>query len=383
MAGIFLTAYGNKEEAAAAEATVEEADTMDELAAKKTDENAWAFDYLALLDELEQDEYYSEEWTEYKLVYIDGDIPGLAVGYTGYEVSVFLWHDGEITTLMDKEGYGLRGRYWGYQPYRNIIYVHDFDNQSCTEYWDFYQISESYEREFLYGLSCTTDREKNIKSYYYYDQEDSTWIEDHAELTEEEFLSYPLEDTKFGYNVPGYEEITGDSDIDDMRWQLGRIIDPDKEEAVFLRRVTDSYDVEKHVRVLHFLFSNDTLVDVERIRDPWMKNVIYRDITGDGIDEVLVYQEDLDYKQDVYAQTYLYIDFFQIEEDVVTEISPWTQLEELGDDPWNMEIMVALSKKYGGIVLKMENYGSNAEKKRVDKSLLVGYRDGVWEIIEQ
>ncbi len=70
-----------------------------------------------------------------------------------------------------------------------------------------------------------------------------------------------------------------------------------------------------------------------------MKNVIYRDITGDGIDEVLVYQEDLDYEQDVYAQIYLYIDFFQIEEDVVTEISPWTQLEELGDDLWNMEIM--------------------------------------------
>ena len=355
----------------------------DELDAKRTEENAWAFDYLALLDELEQDEYYSGDGIEYKLVYLDGDIPALAAGHTGYAVSVFVWHDGEITTLMDREVYGLRGRYWGCQPYQNVIYVHDFDNQSCTEYWSFYQISESYELEFLYTLSCTNDREKNLVSYYY--QEDIRDLEEPAEITEEEFLSYPLEDAGkeyLAYNVADYVEIIGDSDIEDMRWQLGRIIDPDKEEAVFLRKITQAYDVEKQAMVLHFLFSNDTLLDMERKRSPVMRDVIYRDITGDGIDEVLVCQEYLDCDPGVYSQTYMAIDFFQIEEDVVTEISPWTQLEELEDELLNMEIIEDLSKEYGGIVLRMEKYEKKAGEKSVDESLMVGYRDGVWEILE-
>lgn len=351
---------------------------------RKTAENAWAFDYLALLDELEQDEYFSGDGIEYKLVYLDGDIPALAAGHTGYWVSVYVWHDGEISLLMDKENYGTWGRYWGCQPYRNKIYTYcyDFDDKRYAEYWDFYQVSENYEIEFLYSLICVEEREKDRVSYYY--QEDIKDIEEPEEITKEEFLSYSIEDAGkeyAEYAVEDYVEIVGDSDIEDMRWQLGRVIDPDKEEAVFLRKVTQNYDVEKNATVLHFLFSNDTLVDIERKWRPWMKDVIYRDITGDGIEEVLVYQESLDSDPGVYSQTYRYIEFFQVEEDVVTDISPWTQLSELGDVVWNMEIEEAMSKEYGGIVVKMETYEKKAGEKCVEERLFAGYRDGVWEIL--
>ena len=358
------------------------ADRLDNIP-KKTGENAWAFDYLALLDELEQDEYYSGDGIEYKLVYLDGDIPALAAGHTGYAVSVFVWHDGEITTLMDREGYGTWGRYWGYQPYQNRIHTfcYYFDDETYSAYWDIYQISESYEMEFLYVLSYTQEKEKNLVSYYYW--EDIQLIEEPVEITEEEFSSYFLEDVGNKENAVGYKTLVGDSDIEDMRWQLGHIINPDKEEAVFLRKVMQGYNDEKQVEELHFLFSNDTLVDMERKRNPYMRDVLYRDITGDGIDEVLVYQEEWYSREpEGHLQKYMSIDFFQVEEDVVTEISPWTQLEELRDELWNMEILEYVSKEYGGIVLRMENYENKAEKS-VDESFLVGYRDGVWKILQR
>ncbi len=338
----------------------------------RSDEKEWAVDYLAFLDELTQDASFSGDNIEYKLVYLVGDIPALVVGPTGYWVSVFLWHDGEITNIMDKEAYGTWGRYWACQPYQNKIYTYcySFDEKSRSDYWDFYQISERYEMEFLYGLTGVWEQEKDASSYYY--QENGQDLEKSVEITGEAFAAYFAEDDVV---------LAGDSSIEDMRRQLGRVIDPDKEEAVFLRKVTQDYDADKNARILHFVFSNDKAVDMERDERTWMKEVLYRDITGDGREEILVLLEVLNCEPGVYSQTYRYFDFFQVDEDIVTDISPRTQLTELGDTVWNMEIVESMSGEYGGIVLKMETYEKKAGEKSVEKSLMAGYRDGVWEIL--
>lgn len=58
------------------------------------------------------------------LIYVDDDdIPELAVGYTGYWVSMYTYHDGKVSTLMDRWAYGAMGNVgYEYIPRGNRSY---------------------------------------------------------------------------------------------------------------------------------------------------------------------------------------------------------------------------------------------------------------------
>lgn len=129
---------------------------------------------------------------------------------------------------------------------------------------------------------------------------------------------------------------------------------------------------------LYFSFSDGTVVDKELPYMSMVQKVDYADITGDGTDEVLIYR--------YFANTateYTLINFFQIEENSVTEISPELELEELADDVWNVIDADFSKEEYDMPVLTMESYVKENMVTYADKRVLVGYQDDGWQILER
>ncbi|MCM1153803.1 MAG: hypothetical protein NC314_11240 [Roseburia sp.] len=184
------------------------------LMAERTDENAWAFDYLDLLDELEQEEFSPDGDRRYQLIYLEGDIPALAADLNGYFVSLFIWHDGEITTLLDKESYGMWGRNWEYQPYQNKICTSAYysSGEDLSWEWSYYQVSEDYQLEFLYKLSYEEKADGSWKNYY---RDDVRNEGEPVEITDEEFDDYYME-------CEG--SITGGYEIEEVRKSLEKVV---------------------------------------------------------------------------------------------------------------------------------------------------------------
>ncbi|MBD5477553.1 MAG: hypothetical protein HDR17_16515 [Lachnospiraceae bacterium] len=136
----------------------------------------------------------------------------------------------------------------------------------------------------------------------------------------------------------------------------------------------DYYD-EVYETIIHFSFSDGTIVDHKLEGWSIVKNIEYKDITGDGTDEVIIYSEILNNIHD----DYIIINFFKIEDDTVTEISPSTDIPELSGE---MEIISDPSEEYT-IVLRMESYGKTAGVLYTDTIVTVGYNKERWEIIQK
>ncbi|MCM1540626.1 MAG: hypothetical protein NC121_05130 [Blautia sp.] len=129
---------------------------------------------------------------------------------------------------------------------------------------------------------------------------------------------------------------------------------------------------------LHFAFRNGEAVDLEVMYSPSIvEKVEYCDITSDGTEEILVYR--------YFANTateYTLIDFFEVRDMAVKNISPAMDIEELSGEVWNTAIADISVDGYAHPVLKMESYGKEAGRAYVDRSYLVGYKDGGWQIIQ-
>lgn len=126
---------------------------------------------------------------------------------------------------------------------------------------------------------------------------------------------------------------------------------------------------------IHFSFSNGTIVDHELVEWSIVESIEYRDITGDGTDEVIMYTDMVNNIHD----NYTLINFFKIDDDTVTEISPSTDIPELSGE---MEIVSDLYEEYT-IVLRMESYGKTAGALYTDCIVTVGYNKERWEIIQK
>lgn len=149
--------------------------------------------------------------------------------------------------------------------------------------------------------------------------------------------------------------------------------------AIFLRDIAwdDASDGGFDPTILHFTFSNDEVVDLEVMYPGMVENIEYRDITGDGTDEVLVYR--------YFANTateYTLLDFIEVKDGRVKNISPEMDIAELADDVWNTTVEDFAVAGYESPILKMEAYGKEKEMAYPDRSYLVGYKDGSWQIIQ-
>lgn len=127
---------------------------------------------------------------------------------------------------------------------------------------------------------------------------------------------------------------------------------------------------------LNFVFDDGTVATEEVDFYPsTVEKVEYMDITGDGVDETLVYR--------YFANTateYTIIDFFQIGNGTVENISPGKTVAGLSDNVWNMTFTDTAAEGYTSPVLKLESYGKENAVTFLEDIMLLGYKDGSWQI---
>lgn len=372
---IFLTACGSRgEDEAEQESRTEEQDelqtetqsdvqvefqteTQSEQEVKMNHDN-WAQAYLSVI--AEPQEYWDLDRMDFGLIYVnDDDIPELVFGPKDYWVSVYTWQDGQVYTVMDQEAYGTWGRDYTYIPFQNTIkeycysyFDHDDNGYTRRLYEDFYQMAETtYKLEYVYGL-IYEDFVKNegdgAEAYVlFYGEPDGT----EREITEEEYDAYYVRKEE-------YIELRGNSSADEIINELVKASqqfskDEGETESTLPDITWDDYNSGSYETWLHFSFSDGTEVDEElRYSPSIVKNVDFVDITGDGKDEVLIYSYFVNT-----ATEYTLINFFQIEENCVTEISPELELEELANDVWNVIDIDFSEEEYDMPVFMMESYG--------------------------
>lgn len=161
--------------------------------------------------------------------------------------------------------------------------------------------------------------------------------------------------------------------------ESGRVKAAEKEPEAVLSQITwedDQNGREMEPVVLHFAFQDGTVVEKEVPYYPSIvEKIEYRDITGDGKDEALVYR--------YFANTateYTLIDIFEIENGTVSYISPETKLEELADDVWNMTMTEYFAAGGANYVFKMESYDKENGMAFADETILIVYGTDGWQI---
>jgi hypothetical protein len=155
------------------------------------------------------------EGLEYSLIYFDeDDIPELAAGVTGYYISMYTFHSGELYTVMDMWPYGAFGNHgYDYIPKRNVLRNYDADFAGLL-LWEFYgKIDENYEIQSYYdkSLSIWMFNDKNgnympdegeyddTREYFYYGEQ---------EITPEEYNVYLIQgDYEFLCGIESASEI--------------------------------------------------------------------------------------------------------------------------------------------------------------------------------
>ena len=350
----------------------------------KRDNDNWAQAYLSVISELQED--WNLDKMDFGLIYVnDDDIPELVFGPEGYWVSVYTWQDGQVYTVMDQEAYGTWGRYYTYIPFQNVIkdyayYYFDYDDNGFTRrlYDDFYQMAETtYELEYVHGLiveDVIQYEADEVEAYVlYYVEPDGT----EREIIDEEYDAY------FFAREEEYIRLRGDLSADEIINELVKAgqqfsNDEGETEITLSDIMWDDYNSGSYETWLHFSFSDGTEVDEElRYSPSTVENVDFVDITGDGKDEVLIYS----YFVNTVTE-YTLINFFKIEENCVTEISPELELEELANNVWDVIDIDFSEEKYGMPVFTMESYVKMNALADTDKRVLVGYQGGGWQILE-
>jgi len=131
--------------------------------------------------------------------------------------------------------------------------------------------------------------------------------------------------------------------------------------------------------VLHFSFYDGTAVDKEVPYYPsTVEKTEYRDITGDGRSEALVYR--------YFANTateYTLIDVFEIKDGTVDCISPQTELSGLADNVWNVTVIEDRVAGNPAPVLRMESYDKENGMVFRGETVLVVYGVDGWQIYKR
>ncbi|MDE5933880.1 MAG: hypothetical protein K2H40_15550 [Lachnospiraceae bacterium] len=134
---------------------------------------------------------------------------------------------------------------------------------------------------------------------------------------------------------------------------------------------------EMEAVILHFSFRDGTIVDWET---PYYPAVVekteYRDITGDGKEEALVFL--------YFANTateYRLIHIFEIKNGIVRDISPETVLGELTGNVWDMRIVESYADR--NPVFRMASFAKENGMAFPDETLLVVYGENGWQIFRQ
>ena len=168
------------------------------------DQKAYAQAYIEKINEYESE----EDGFEYDLIYLDeDDIPELAAGRTGYNVSVYSFFSGVLYTIMDDWAYGAMGNAgYEYIPKKNVIRNYNSDLAGAIVYEAYYQIDENYELQLYYDEVLSIWMFKDLNENYMmdegeYNDTDLYYYFGEKEISQEEYNSYLI--------VGDYESICG------------------------------------------------------------------------------------------------------------------------------------------------------------------------------
>lgn len=138
--------------------------------------------------------------------------------------------------------------------------------------------------------------------------------------------------------------------------------------------------IDFNVVNLHFLFEDGRVIDREIIAYDVL-DIVYQDITGDGVDEVLIY---CDWAQNICDWQLIY--FYQISQGNIADISPSSEdIPELDDDDrWNMwGIAAETMEGYSSPIYELESYYKEDGVLYTKEILCIGYKDGKWELVQK
>lgn len=152
----------------------------------------------------------------------------------------------------------------------------------------------------------------------------------------------------------------------------------DARTAVDIKAITCE-QVDYNVVRLHFIFE-DTVIYRETVADS-VRDIVWEDITGDGVEEALIY---CDFANNTCDWQLVY--FYQIDGGNVTDISPTGEdipaLQNADGELWNMWIAAETMEGYSSPVYKLESYDKEQGEVYVEETLYIGYRDGKWELVQ-
>lgn len=132
--------------------------------------------------------------------------------------------------------------------------------------------------------------------------------------------------------------------------------------------------------ILHFAFSNGKVADQKSPFQGAVENTKRRDMDGDGREEVIVYSS-LKYAEAEYSM----MDFYQIEGDTITNISPAQNLAEWEDGEgriWSVEETETPSEEYT-VMLRATAYDPMSDLMYQNMELTIGYDKEGWKVIEK
>ena len=112
-----------------------------------------------------------------------------------------------------------------------------------------------------------------------------------------------------------------------------------------------------------------------------VREIVYEDITGNGVEEALIY---CDFANNICDWQLVY--FYYIDQGNVTDISPTGKdIPEFEEDGglWDMLIASETMEGYSSPVYKLESYYKEQGEVYVEKTLYIGYRDGKWELVQE
>lgn len=261
--------------------------------------------------------------------------------------------------------------------------------------WDSQMLSEEEKVEILGSWSWERPREAEtvVDSITYYDFQGNklkTWqlIED--EMLEAGYrLKYIVYDN--GEILAFYENEEFDdlyiskvqtlADNTAAAWGSGEAEskETDAHTAVDIKAITCE-QVEYNIVSLHFVFED--MVIYRKITADSVRDIVWEDITGDGVEEALIY---CDYANNTCDWQLVY--FYQIEQGSVTDISPTGEdipaLRNADGELWNMWIAAETMEGYSSPIYKLESYDKEQGEIYVEETLYIGYRNGKWELVQE
>lgn len=152
----------------------------------------------------------SEGRIQYNLVYFDeDDIPELVADNRGYSMSLYVYHDGRIYTLMDGWGYGAMGNAgYEYCPRKNSLRNYNADYAGLILYTTYCSISADYTMDTVVSIKTVNFDDTNRNGMPDEDEEESfgyysvDYI-NNVEIAPEEYESYSMGEYVWLGSEPG------------------------------------------------------------------------------------------------------------------------------------------------------------------------------------